>query len=110
MYLISAMGIPGMLVILMFAVLFMQMCLEELKLAKGSHMRPAISGGFTAIAVLSLYGIWMPVFSDIRLVFLFWLVVGLAAAYRRVSAERRDDRALVRRRPMEDRSADIIVY
>lgn len=104
------MGIPGLIVFAVSGFLFVQMFFEELQLSKGSHLRPAVAGGFAAILTTVLYGAVMPVFVDARITFLFWLVFGLACAYRRVSSERRNDRSTVGRDPMSPRNADTIVY
>ena len=110
MRLFTAMGIPGLVVFCIASFLFMQMCLEELKLSKGSHMRLAVAGGYTSVLTAILYGFFMPVWTDFRMIFFFWLAVGLTAAYRRVSAERREDRTMIRRQPMTGRAADIVLY
>ena len=68
------------------------------------------AGCYTAIVSILLYGLFMPVFSDVRMMFFFWLTVGLASAYRRVCTERRNDRSFLRQQPMSERIADIIVY
>ena len=103
-------GIPGILLLSVFLLLFVQMCLEELRLSRGSHLRPAVAGCFTAVLMLLAYGVCMPIFSDVRMMFFFWLAIGLATAYKRVCSERRNDRSLMRQQPMTEKNADVIVY
>lgn len=102
-------GIPGGIAMLVFVLLFMQWCFEEMKWARGTHLRHCLVGGFSAILVLVMYGAFMPIFVDFRMVFLFWLSVGLTAASCRVSADRRSDGYFMRADPSLGRSADTIL-
>ena len=102
-------GIPGILAILAFAFLLMQLCFEEMKRARGTHLRHGLVGGFSALVILFLYGAFMPIFADFRMVFLFWLSVGLTVAFCRVSSDRRGDGFFLREDPMLGRSADTIL-
>lgn len=103
-------GIPGLSVLFVFVLVFSQMCFEELRFSTGSHLRIGIAGGFAAIALMLPYGFFMPIFTDFRITFLFWLTVGIVTSYRQISAGRRSDRSFLRQDPMTGRNADTIVY
>ena len=104
------MGILGVAVYLLFVFFFGQMCLEEVRAAQGSHLKYLVAGGMVAVLSLFLYGMFMPIFVDFRVAFLFWICVGITAAFRQVSLEKRSTHSLLRLQPMNERSADIIVY
>jgi hypothetical protein len=104
------MGILGIVAYALFLFFFGQMCLEEVRAARGSHLKYAVAGGMVAILSLFLYGAFMPIFVDFRMTFLFWICVGVTAAFRQTSHEKRNSHSLLREQPMSERSADIIVY
>lgn len=110
MQLLVGMGIPGVSILLLLGFFFVQMALEELKCSKGSYLRTAVAGGFTAIFVLMLYGVFVPVLSDARMMFFLILSLGICVSLIRVSAERRNDSSFMKVEAQETRNADVVVY
>jgi uncharacterized membrane protein len=104
------MGIPGVAVLSLLGFFFLQMALEELKCSKGSYLRTAVAGAFTAVATVLLYGIFMPILWDVRMMFFLILSFGICVSFVRVSAERRTDRAFLKAQTREIRAADVVVY
>lgn len=110
MQVLVGMGIPGAVVLTLLGFFFLQMALEELKCSKGSYLRTAVAGAFTAVATVLLYGIFMPILWDVRMMFFLILSFGVCVSFVRVSAERRTDRAFLKSQTREIRTADVVVY
>ncbi|MBR2908211.1 MAG: hypothetical protein IKC26_09260 [Clostridia bacterium] len=102
-------GIPGVLLYLLLLFILMQRCFEEMGRSRGTHLRHGLVGGFSALIVLLLYGAFMPIFADFRMVFLFWLAFGLTSAACRVSSDRRGDGYFLSDDPTSGRSVDTIL-
>lgn len=102
-------GIPGLIVILAFVFILMQHCFEEMRQLR-SRLRIALIGGFSALLILLPYGAFLPLFADFRMLFLFWITVGLTVACCRISAERSKDGPFLKDDPTSVRSAETILY
>ena len=102
-------GIPGLIAILAFVFILMQRCFEEMRQLR-SHLRITLIGGFSAILILLPYGAFLPLFADFRMVYLFWITVGLTVACCRISADRSSSGPLLKDDPTSIRSAETVLY